>query len=57
MTVKARTFVVVCEGVPLSVTCTVKLDGVVVDGVPLSTPAADSVIPVGNEDPDANAQL
>jgi hypothetical protein len=35
----------------------VKLEGVVVDGVPLSIPAADKVIPVGNDDPDATAQL
>jgi hypothetical protein len=56
MTVNMKVFDAVCE-LPLSVTCIVKLDGVVVDGVPLSTPAADKVIPVGNDEPDANAQL
>jgi hypothetical protein len=57
MTVNVKVFDAVCDGVPLSVTWTVKLDGVVVDGVPLSTPADDKFIPVGNDEPDASAQV
>jgi hypothetical protein len=56
MTVNVNVFDAVCE-LPLSVTRMVKLDGVVVDGVPLSTPPADRVIPVGNDEPDASVQL
>jgi hypothetical protein len=56
MTVNVKVFDAVCE-LPLSVTCMVKLDGVVVDGVPLRTPPADRVIPVGNDEPDASVQL
>jgi hypothetical protein len=46
----------VCTGGPLSVTCTVKLAGPGVVGVPLMTPAADNARPAGKV-PDETDQL
>ena len=49
--------VLVFCGVLLSATCTVKLELLVAVGVPLITPAPESVRPAGNVDPPVRVQV